>query len=209
MLPKEWGELALERVAAVRNSIGSDMYIFIDAHATLGVNDAIKWGKRLEAYDIFFFEEPVISFLPEETMLVKNKMNAQIAGGERLYCKQDFYPFISQNAYDLIQPDICLAGGFTGMKEIATLAATKDIYVQPHNCAGPICSAASVHFSMATTNILIQEWFPYWEDNRYQYVNGAYENFTKNGTVAAPEKPGLTISLAYEKMQRFKCKNIT
>lgn len=202
-LPKAWGELAIERVKAVREAVGN-LNIFIDAHASLAVSDAVKWGLKLQELDIAFFEEPVVSYNPEETLEVKRRLNVPIAGGERLYCKQDFFPFISQRAYDVIQPDICLAGGFTGLQEIATIANAKEIFIQPHNCAGPISSAASVHFDMATSNLLIQEWFPYWEDNRYQYIEDAYEPLTKKGTIVAPNLPGMGIKLAYEKLKRFK-----
>lgn len=203
-LPTAWGRLAIDRVKAVREVVGT-MRIFIDCHATLSVSDAVKWGLELEKYDIAFYEEPVISYNPDETLEVKKRINAPIAGGERLYCKQDFYPFISQRAYDVVQPDIALAGGFTGLIEIATLARTKEIFIQPHNCAGPVCSAASVHFDMTTPNLLIQEWFPYWEDNRYQYVEGAYEPKTRNGRISPPDLPGLGLKLAYSKLTRFKC----
>lgn len=202
-LPNEWGNLAIERVRAVREAVG-DLNIYIDAHATLSLPDAVKWGKKLEALDIAFFEEPVVSFNPEETLEIKKKLDVQIAGGERLYCKQDFVPFLAQRVYDVIQPDICLAGGFTGMQEIAHMANAREVLVQPHNCAGPICSAASVQFSSVTPNLLIQEWFPYWEDNRYQYVEGSYELLTKKGEVCAPNKPGLGLKLAYEKLKKFK-----
>ena len=202
-LPDAWGELAIARVKAVREAVG-DLKIFIDAHASLTFFDAVKWGKRLEELNIAFFEEPVISYNPDETLEVKQRLNVPIAGGERLYSKHDFMNFIKTRTFDIVQPDIALAGGFTGLQEIAHLANATDILIQPHNCAGSICSAASVQFDMATPNLLIQEWFPYWEDNRYKYINGAYELFAKNGTVTAPEKPGLGISLNNEEFKLFQ-----
>lgn len=202
-LPRHWGELAVERVRAVREAVGPDTQILLDLHATLTTTDAIYWAKRLEEFDIFFYEEPVPSYNPEESLEVKNSINFMLAGGERLYTKQDFWPFIKERVFDLIQPDICLAGGFTGMKEIATLAATRDIMIQPHNCAGPVSSAASIHFGFSTPNLLVQEWFPYWEDNRYEYVIGAYEPKTKDGVYFPPSESGLGLKLDYEKMARF------
>lgn len=201
-LPDAWGRLAIERVKAVRESVG-DLRIFIDAHASLTLFDAVKWGKKLEEFDISFFEEPVVSYNPEETLEIKSRLNMPLAGGERLYSKQDFFNFIKSRTFDIVQPDICLAGGFTGLQEIAIIANAREVLIQPHNCAGPICSAASVQFDMATPNLLIQEWFPYWEDNRYKYVNGSYELIAKNGVITPPEKPGLGISLNYDEMSRF------
>ncbi len=202
-LPRDWGELACKRVAFVREAVGAGLKIMLDLHASLSTYDAIFWGEKLAKYDIFFYEEPVISYSPHETLEVKNKLNMMLAGGERLYCKQDFWPFIEKRCYDVIQPDIALAGGFTGMKEIASLAASKDIMIQPHNCASPVCSAASIHFDFSIPNLLVQEWFPYWEDDRYSYFEGSFEKRIHNGVGFLPEDIGLGVKINYEKFSKF------
>ncbi len=207
-LPKDWGELACERVKAVREAVGGDIKIMLDLHASLSTYDAIHWGKRLQQYDIFFYEEPVVCYNPHESLEVKNKLHMMLAGGERLYCKQDFFPFIQERCFDVIQPDIGLAGGFTGMKEIATLAASKDIMVQPHNCASPVCSAASIHFDFSITNLLIQEWFPYWEDDRYGYFHHSFEKHAHKGACRPPEQVGLGVQINQEKFKEFSYRHV-
>lgn len=157
-LTKDWGEIALARVKAVRDAVGEDVDIMLDLHGCLSVSDAVKLGRKLEEFNPYFYEEPTDTLLLDSSIEVKNSVQIPLAGGERLYTRYDFAPFIEQRVFELIQPDMGLAGGFTEMKKIAAFAETHQIQIQPHNASGPILTAACVHFDVSTTNVPIQEW---------------------------------------------------
>ncbi len=71
-----------------------------------------------------------------------------------------------------MQTGIAIAGGFTGVRQIATLAAAHGVYIQPHDCGGSVSIAACVHLAFATPNFLIQKIFPVWpEDDRLEMVD--------------------------------------
>jgi galactonate dehydratase len=67
--------------------------------------------------------------------------------------------------------------------------------VQPHNCGGPISTAACVHLAFAVPNFLVQEVFPGFTDGRYDLVEQPIEPTIANGRMAAPEAPGLGVTL--------------
>lgn len=203
-ISKEWGEMAIARVKAVREAVGDNVDILLDLHGCLSVSDAIKWGQQLEELNPYFYEEPTDTLLIDSSIEVKNAVKMPLAGGERLYTRYDFAPFIEKRVFELIQPDMGLAGGFTEMKKIASYAETHQIQVQPHNASGPILTAACIHFDFSTTNVPIQEWFPYWQDERYNILLDPLEPKAVNGHfVIDEEKPGLGIELNKPYLSRF------
>lgn len=204
-ISKAWGNMAVERVKAVREAVGEDVEIMLDLHGCLNVSDAVKWGKQLEAFSPYFYEEPTDTLLIHASSEVKEKVNIPLAGGERLYTRYDFAPFIENRVFELIQPDMGLAGGFSEMKKIASFAETYQISVQPHNASGPILTAACVQFDICTTNVQIQEWFPYWQDERYRILTDPLEPKAKDGHFVIDEiKPGLGIELDKDYLSSFQ-----
>ena len=203
-ITKEWGDMAIARVKAVREAVGEDIDIMLDLHGCLNVSDAIKWGRQLAEFNPYFYEEPTDTLLLDSSLEVKTAVNMPLAGGERLYTRYDFAPFIEKRVFELIQPDMGLAGGFTEMKKIASFAETHQIQVQPHNASGPILTAACVHFDFSTTNVPIQEWFPYWQDERYNILLEPLEPQAHNGHFYINDtKPGLGIELNKHYLANF------
>mgnify|MGYP003366534667 CR=1 FL=1 len=204
-ISKAWGNMAIERVKAVREAVGEDVDIMLDLHGCLNVSDAVKWGKQLEAFNPYFYEEPTDTLLIHASSEVKEKVNIPLAGGERLYTRYDFAPFIENRVFELIQPDMGLAGGFSEMKKIAAFAETYQISVQPHNASGPILTAACVQFDICTTNVQIQEWFPYWQDERYRILTDPLEPKARDGHFVIDEmKPGLGVELDKDYLSSFQ-----
>uniref|UniRef100_UPI003F5DC1B6 enolase C-terminal domain-like protein n=1 Tax=Erwinia sp. V71 TaxID=3369424 RepID=UPI003F5DC1B6 len=159
----------------------------------------------LSEFAPYFYEEPTDTLLMNSSIEVKDKVNIPLAGGERLYTRYDFAPFIENRVFELIQPDMGLAGGFTEMKKIAAFAETHQINVQPHNASGPILTAACIQFDICTTNVQIQEWFPYWQDERYNIVQQALEPTARNGHFEVRDlQPGLGVELNKDYLSAFQ-----
>jgi len=207
-LSREAADLAYERVAAVREAVGPKVDILIEVHGNLGTTSAIQMGRRLAELDPFFYEEPVDAMNVESMLKVSQNVPIPIAAGERLYTRYGFREYIEKQAVDILQPDLGLAGGITEVKKIATYAETYNLHIQPHNCGGPICTAASVHLDACITNFIIQEWFPYRGPAFYELVEEAFEPQTVNGEFTIPDKPGLGITLNEEAIVRYPCIHI-
>jgi galactonate dehydratase len=155
--PQE-AQLAEDRVAAVREAVGPYVEILIEVHAKFNVATAIHLGQRLEKYRPFWFEEPVSQENVSEMAQVRRNVRIPIATGERLFTKFPFFELVKHEAVDVLQPDICNAGGITELKKISAIAETQHLSMAPHNTNGPIGTVASFHLAPAMPNFLIQEY---------------------------------------------------
>ncbi|MCD6519399.1 MAG: mandelate racemase/muconate lactonizing enzyme family protein [Anaerolineae bacterium] len=204
-LSKERADLAYARVAAVREAVGPDVDILIEVHGNLGVTSAIEMGRRFAELDPFFYEEPVDAMNVECMLKVSQNVPIPIAAGERLHTRYGFREYIEKQALDILQPDMGLAGGITEVKKIAAYAETYNLHIQPHNCAGPIATAASVQLDACITNFIIQEWFPYREPAFYELVEEAFEPQAQDSLFTIPDKPGLGVTLNEKIIARYPC----
>ena len=135
----------VRRVSALREAIGPDIKLMVDANQAYNATSAIRIGNRLSDLDILWFEEPVNAQDIEGYLQVKSALPIAIAGGENLRTRYEFSPFLSRRAYDIVQPDVINVGGITEMRNVAMSANTNGIQVNPHVWGSPIMIAASLH----------------------------------------------------------------
>ncbi len=135
----------IERVAALREAIGPDIYLSVDANQAYNAASAIRIGERLAAYDLLWFEEPVNARDIDGYLQVKAALPMSIAGGEVLRMRYEFKDFCARRAFDIAQPDIAHVGGITEMRRVADLANSFGIQVNPHVWASPVMIAATLH----------------------------------------------------------------
>jgi galactonate dehydratase len=194
-IDRDWALLAVRRVEAIRWAVGEEVDILLDLHGNLGTTDAIAYGRMLEASRPFLYEEPVDPMNPACMKKVSENVAIPIAAGERLYTRYQFRPFLESHALDILQPDMGLCGGITEARKIAAYAETYNMHIQPHNCGGPVSTAAGVQLDASIPNFIIMEWFPYWADRRYDIVTEPLEPQQKDGRYRIPDKPGLGVEL--------------
>jgi len=197
--------MAYERVKAVCEAVGPEVDILIEVHGNLGTTSAIQMGKRFEEFHPFFYEEPVDALNVECMKKVMENVNIPIAAGERLYTRYGFRQYIEEQAVDILQPDVGLAGGITEVKKIAAYAETYNLHVQPHNCAGPVATAAAVQLDACMTNFIIQELFPYHDERLLQLAKEPLESKVVDGYLEIPDAPGLGIELNDEVIRQYPC----
>lgn len=157
-----WGEVvrsSAEYFRSLRENVRSDYEIAFDAHAKIFEPAAARQlGNALAPYDPLFYEEPL---RPENIEMygdLKQGLNCTLATGESLYNRNEFLRLLQVKGADLIQPDICVVGGISEMRRIATLAEAHFVGIAPHNPMGPLATAVNVHFSAAQQNLKILEY---------------------------------------------------
>ncbi len=111
-----------ERVRAVRQAIGPDVKLMVDANHCFSVPAAIRLGRQLEELDIEWFEEPISPEDIDGYVEVTRALDMAVAGGENEFTRWGFRDAIARKALDIVQPDVCAAGGITECKKIAALA---------------------------------------------------------------------------------------
>jgi galactonate dehydratase len=184
---------AADNVAAVRAAVGPDVDLCIEVHGRLAPAWAIEMARRLKPFDPFFYEEPVPPENFDALATVARAIQIPVATGERLTTKFLFRELLNRQAVDIIQPDLCHAGGLTEVKKIAAMAEASYVRVAPHNATGPIGTAAAVQLDACIPNFLIQEYFvtqASWID---EVVQGAPR--AVRGEIAVPDRPGLGVEL--------------
>lgn len=193
----EEAQLAEDRVAAVREAVGPNVDILVEVHAKFNVYTAVALGQRLEKYRPFWFEEPTSQENVSEMAQVRSKVNIPIATGERLYTKFPFYELIKNEAIDILQPDICNAGGITELKKIAGIAEAQHVMMAPHNTNAAVGTVASLHLDASMPNFLIQEYHAeFYEPHYFEVLEGLPRQ--QNGYVDLPKGPGLGLTFNEE-----------
>lgn len=188
-----------ERVKVVRDAIGPDVKLMVDANCAYRTYEAIQFARRVEEYDPFWFEEPIApddyaghKRLAESTVI-------PIATGENEYTRYGFRDLIAQNAVAILNADAVILGGVTEFMKVAALAQAHDIDIAPH---GP--QEIHVHLVAGIANGLILEFYRDTVDPMWGKVYHHTLTLNDDGTVSPPELPGIGIDPNYESLAPFR-----
>ena len=189
-----WLKGAEARIRAVREAVGDDVDIGLDAHAQpFEPAKSLALCRVLEPYHPLFLEEPLRPENRAAMGYLRAKAPIPIATGEALYTKYEFRDLLAHQGADIIQPDITVVGGLWEMKKIAALAEAECVVVAPHNPCGPVATAVNVHFALSTHNFLILEYRPDDTPDRLALVDEPI--VLEDGYLLPPTRPGLGIDL--------------
>ncbi|MCC6857677.1 MAG: mandelate racemase/muconate lactonizing enzyme family protein [Bryobacterales bacterium] len=190
-----------ERAAAVREAVGPDIDLLFDAHATIFEPvRAFQMAEALKPAMPLFLEEPLRMENVDALSALKHKVEIPIATGECLYTKFEFREVLERQAADIIQPDICLVGGFLEMKKIAAMAEAHYVTVAPH-WGGTMANMINCHFGACTPNLLIVEYVP---DHTGPYKDLIRDMIAaKDGYLEIPEKPGWGYEMNEEAFRHY------
>lgn len=198
------------RIAAVRKAIGPDVSLMVDANHCFMVPDAIRLGRRLEELDIAWFEEPISPEDIDGYVEVTRALDIAVAGGENDFTRWGFRDKIVRKAMDIVQPDVCAAGGLSECKKIAALAATHGVECVPHAWGSAVGLAATLHFLAAIPDqppslfarppLLEFEQ----EENPFRDHLAREPIRHRAGIVQVPTGPGLGIEIDRDVIERYR-----
>jgi galactonate dehydratase len=191
-------------VRAVREAVGPEMDLMVDLHGRTWPAMAIQYCQAFEPYGLLFFEEPCPTDDIEATAQVTRASRIPIATGERLVGRHQFREIFEKRACHVIQPDVSHCGGLWEARKIAAMAETYSMAVAPHNPNGPVATAVAVHFALATPNWLIQETISSDVPWRNEVVH--YPMVIQDGSIAAPDRPGLGVEVDENAAAKFPFK---
>lgn len=202
-IDRETENWVLESTKAIRESVGPDVEIMADMSAGMTTDVAIRLGRELEKYNLYFYEEPVDPFDVEALKKVSEHVNIPIAVGERLYTRCGFRQVLEMHAVDIVQPDLGSTGGILEAKYIAAAAETYSARVQFHNCSSPVSTAAAVQLYACVPNLTIQEIYPFRVPAHWAIVDHAPELDIKDGYIPVSNRPGLGVELNTKAVDPF------
>ncbi|MBV0923862.1 mandelate racemase/muconate lactonizing enzyme family protein [Halomicroarcula limicola] len=121
------------RVAAVREEIGPDRTLLLDANGVWSsATEAIRACRAFEPHDPYFMEEPVMIDRVETMAEVNDAIDYPVATGELEGTRHNFARLNDTGAATVLQPDVTVCGGVTEWLRIANYAAAYDIPIAPH-----------------------------------------------------------------------------
>ena len=151
------GRRAEARVGAVREAVGDEVGIAIDAHGLLNPVNAVEMARRIAPFGILFYEEPIPPQSSAALADVRRRIDIPVATGERLFGRHAFRDLLVHEAVDVIQADVGNAGGILEVYKIAAMAEAFYVSLAPHNPWSPLSTAISLHLDAVLPNFLIQE----------------------------------------------------
>ncbi|GHC32318.1 mandelate racemase/muconate lactonizing enzyme family protein [Aidingimonas halophila] len=199
-------------IAAVREAIGPDMRLMIDANHGYDLLEALEVGKRASEFDVDWFEEPVLPEQIDTYRAVRAGQPLAVAGGETWHGRYAMQAPLETRAVDILQPDICGVGGFTEMRRVADMAAMHGVRLVPHVWGTAVCIAASLQFAASLLPNPprrdpiepILEFDRTENPFRQSVVTAPLEH--ERGVVTIPDGPGLGIDINRDALAQFALK---
>ena len=204
----------VNNVKHLRSIIGYDIKLMIDSNHAYTYTEALELSKKLEKYEISWFEEPVSPEFYEQYAELRQKTTIPIAGGECEYLRFGFHQLLKNKSVDIIQPDICACGGLTEAKRIASLASTYGVDIVPHTWGSSIGIHVALHFISNLESLPGRMFSPDFLLEFDQTENELREQLTfpklemKNGKIQVPSSPGLGLEVNEDELHKFVNHNI-
>jgi D-galactarolactone cycloisomerase len=199
------------RIKAVRDAIGPDVKLAVDANHCFTVPQAIRLGRALEALDVLWFEEPIA---PEDLAgyaEVTRALDVAVAGGENEFTRWGFRNIVASKAMDIVQPDVCAAGGLSECMRIAALCTAHGVECIPHAWGSAIGLAATLQFLGALPD-QPPAWRPFPPMLEFEQTPNPLRDslavvpitLGEGGTVEVPQGPGLGIEIDRAVLEQYK-----
>ncbi|MFJ4285530.1 mandelate racemase/muconate lactonizing enzyme family protein [Paenarthrobacter nicotinovorans] len=175
----------LRRVAGIREHIGWDVPLMVDANQQWDRATALRMGRQLEEFNLIWIEEPLDAYDFEGHAHLARILDTPIATGEMLASVAEHKGLINANSCDIIQPDAPRVGGITQFLRLAALADERGLGLAPH-------FAMEIHLHLAAA-------YPRepWVEH-FDWLDPLFEERleTKNGRMIVPDRPGLGVTLS-------------
>jgi len=191
-----------EAVAVIRAMVGPKIKLMVDANSFYDSSTAVLLGRKLEKYDLLWFEEPVPPYDFRGYKEVKRGQAIPIAAGEGEFTLYGFRDLLATEAVDVVQPDAGRVGGFTEGMRVAALVQAHNLKFAPHT---GMCSAvnivAGMHYAAAAPCFYMFEFMEL--DHPLMQIFKEEMPRPKKGIIELPDKPGLGVELDRKILEKW------
>jgi L-alanine-DL-glutamate epimerase-like enolase superfamily enzyme len=189
---KDWRD-DIARVEAVRDAVGPNFTLMVDVVQGWTVDRAIKVGRELERFDLFYIEDPVVFDDLDGMAHVAAVLDTPIAAGENDYGLRGFRRLLEGNVVDIPMIDLQRVGGISAWMQVAAMATAWGKPVVPH-----VFQEISIHMLTATPSALFIEYVSWWEVlfvDTPKLVDGGIRPF---------DTPGLGLTFDLDAVELFR-----
>jgi L-alanine-DL-glutamate epimerase-like enolase superfamily enzyme len=192
----------LRRVRAVREAIGEDVHLMVDANNSWTPPTALRAGREYDRLGVHWFEEPVPTEDRDGSAQLARELDVAIAGYETQTGLAGFRDLINARAVDIVQPDVIWSGGITACKRIAAVAVAAGLPCVPHVFSTAVSIAANLHFIASLPNAYLLEFDQNPNALRAELLDQPITP-DADAVVTVPEGPGLGVKLDHETLRRY------
>jgi len=198
-----------KNVKKVKDIIGDDIELMIDANHAYNLREAVSLSRKLEPFNISWFEEPLSPEFYNQYKELRDKTTIPIAGGECEYLRYGFHQLLRSKSVDILQPDICSSGGLTEAKRISALASVYGVDLIPHTWGTSIGMHVALHFISNLELIPGRMKQPDFLMEYDQTENALREELTypsvimKDGMIEVPQGPGLGLDVNEDVLRKY------
>ena len=189
----------VEKVRLLREALGDEIDLMIDVLFNWDLPYAVAWAKRVEKYNLRWFEEPVPASNLDAFIELSRETSVPIATGEHFYGRWDVQKFLKEDAIRVVQADPEWCGGVSELVKICAIASVHGVHVIPHG--------HSIHAAMHVVASQSPDVCPLVE-YLIGKMDGNYYHFEKNaprpvnGKLTLPDRPGFGIELDSSKINK-------
>jgi D-galactarolactone cycloisomerase len=194
-------EYDIAAVQVVRQAVGADADVIVDASMRYTVEIAERIGRVLAEERVFWYEEP---FAPEDLdsyVALRGRVSVPLAAGENEFGCGGFRELLRVGALDIVQPDACRTGGITEVVRVGRLAQEYGARVATHTWSDAVALVANAHAIASLPNGLTVEV----DQTGNPFIDGLLTEplIIRDGLLQLPEGPGLGIELDSAALERF------
>lgn len=189
-------------VKAIRETVGDDIDIMVDAGFAYDTKTAIMMCEKFKKYNIFWLEEPLHPDNVEGYRRLSESTSIRIAAGEEESSRESFIEFIDKGKIDVVQIDVTRVGGLTEARKIAWDAQIRSLPVANHSFTTDINVAASLHMLASIPNAIYLEYCVEKSVFRDKLALNKIESI--DGIVSIPEGSGLGVEIDESVVEKYK-----
>jgi D-galactarolactone cycloisomerase len=203
----------IKNVQAVRKAIGPGIELMVDADHAYSLKEAVQLARGMEKYNISWFEQPINPQDYNGFREIRGRTSIPIAAGEIEFLLAGFLNLFQNRSVDIVQPDICAAGGITEMKRISSLTRSFGVEMVPH-CWGTGIAISAALQVLCNWDVLpgrlndpelLLEFDQTENPLRDKLVEPKF--IFKNGRLDIPNKPGLGVDVSEEVLAKYRITN--
>ena len=203
-------DLDVRIVRAVRDAIGDEIGLAADANSAYDVGTAIALGRRLEEFDLLWWEEPILADDFNGYARLRDAVRIPLASGETFGADQIMRDYVQRRLIEIVQPEIEIVG-LTGARRIAHACWLNNVRMIPHHWGTAVRTAGLLHL-LATVAPLTEALEPPPVLFEFDCTESPFRDavikqrihIEEDGCITVPEQPGLGIEIVREAVDEYR-----
>lgn len=186
------------RVRAVRDAVGDDVELMIDANQMMRPAEALALANAIEDCNLVWFEEPLTANSPAQLHDFRHRTRIPVAAGQNLGSRQAHYALVAAGAVDVLQPHVLYVGGYTEARKVAHMAQCADVTIA--NGGG------WPHFNAHLQAAMSNGWRVEYHLGHAAIDGMLLEDATgpEEGRIRIPQRPGLGFRSSFDELEEHR-----